>query len=260
MDNDPLIRMTRRFSVIAGITLVLTPVLGLVLELMELKTFRRFGLRDMTGFLLLLSMAMFGSVMLNLTLTISRVAERLAPNATGRAAGQTGSSGFRPKRVIGIFIAVLVAIGVIDHLAVRRIEAELTERANQSTTRFANAIEKMANYRYEEGWISDTSRHLALMERQGSYSNVSLILRDAINEQAVYLTFRAGTSTSDDEAEPRIRHALQATAEELAYLDGVFDSGNMVARFWARSERYEVLLPVKAGGRVVVLRFGDDDR
>ena len=255
MPNDSLIRALRRFTLTAGIALIAVPLLGPALDLLDLKTFPRHRWRDMMGFLVPLSMAMFAGVMLDLNLTMSRVAEQLASKGGAPVEKPTTGRSFRRRRGIAVLFALVVACVVIDHFEDRRIETDLVERARQSAAGFSKAIQRMADYRYEQDWVRATTESLGFMARQGSWSTVSVLVRDFLDEQPVYLGFNSAASVRGDALEPKVEHALEASSEELAYLDGVFGAGNNASDFYARSQRYRLFMPVRAEGRVVVLQF-----
>ena len=89
MPNDQVIKATRRFSYCAGITLLVLPIiLTMTLDILELPTLPSRLSRDVFGFMMALAFAMFASVMLDFSLTITSLAERLAPKESGPAATQ----------------------------------------------------------------------------------------------------------------------------------------------------------------------------
>ena len=89
---------------------------------------------------------------------------------------------------------------------------------------------------------------------------MALIVQDSINGQPVYLTFSDNSSIREGEPEPRIQQLLQSSDDEQAYLEGVFREGKTETKFLASTRRQQLLVPVRAGGRtVVVVRFTVDE-
>lgn len=258
MPNDPLIRATRVFSCAAGLTLLLFPIVALILDVLELRTLPVRWSRDAAGFMLLVAFTLFASVMLHFTLTISRVAERLLPKESEAPAAAVGRRTRVPRRLVGAIAALVTCAVVLDHFAVQRLEKQLVERSRDSIAHLATGIERMGAYRYTQGWLDDATLNLKLIERQGSYSSVLLIVQDSIDGQPVYLTFSEGSSIRAEDAEPRVNHLVHSSGEEQAYLGQVFRQGKSESRFLATSRRQHLFVPVHAGAGVLVLRFAVD--
>jgi hypothetical protein len=250
--------MVRRYSLMAGVTLVVAPLLALALEFMQVDAFARHRWRDLLVVLLPLAASMSGAVMLDLSLTIGRAAERLAPAPPDRTAPRRAAARVRAWHVALSVAALLLAASVADRAQRDRSAAELLQRAHATRAAFANAIETMADYRYHAEWVNAAADRLALMRVQGGYSAVTLIVRDSIDGQSVTLEFGRGASIDADRREPRLDHVLATGADERAYLDSVFGAGHTTPRLAACRGSLCVMLPVQAQRGVVVLRFVDD--
>ena len=253
--NDPLLRALRGFSLCAGVALLVLPILSLTLDLLELRTLPPRLSRDVIGLLVPLSFAMFASVMLDFTLTISRVAERLAPEPSRSQAMPGRRVWRRPIAFLGVFVSIIAALLLLDHFAVQRLESQLVGRSLQTMARFANAIENMGAYRYDKTWLDDTSLSLALMARQGGYESVSLIVLDSINGQPLLLKFGEGTSIRDSDPEPRIAQVIQASEQEQRFLEAMLRGEETTSRFLATSRQAQLWVPIGLANRLVVLWF-----
>lgn len=117
---------------------------------------------------------------------------------------------------------------------------------------------KLAVYAFSNAYVDDAAKILSVMAKiDKNFPEVKLIVPDSIGDKRVFLAFNGYTHGSSKDDKEKQDYIYSSTKDDRIYLDGVFSKGQAEMRFRAEGGNYELYLPLKMEGKVIVLYFSD---
>jgi phage pi2 protein 07 len=258
MDTKKLVKLTNIIGLFSIIMLIYWVFAFTSISVFGFKIFRQ-NMTEMFLFSIFGILAMMsGSLMINIMLNLTRIAER-------DQAEKKYTSFLGKKSVVVLFFLSFPLLFALlytgDAMTAKKKERVLIKSA-QSVIQ-VNDVHKIALYRFERPWINETAELLELMSRlDRNYGNISVIVKDEINGAPVYLEFYSGAYRDHrdrDEDLPKKKNFIARTSmKERAYLDRVFSAEQYRKElFIANDGAYALYYPYSNGNSVVVFHFAD---
>jgi hypothetical protein len=202
---------------------------------------------------------MFGALILNVMLNLSRIAERHNQD-------QLSSFPDSKKFWIIFLLTFPLVFGLLyggDYLTSRNKEKMLINSARSILENNSENAAHLISYSFNEAWISETENIVEILSKTDkNFLDVSVLAKDTIGKSEVFLSFdRNYYGSLADTILPQKKNFIQETSqEEREYLHRVFNKGSNEIRFNARDGNYELFYPYFKNKKVIVLRFSDYQR
>jgi hypothetical protein len=121
----------------------------------------------------------------------------------------------------------------------------------------------LSDYNFNERYLISTGSILEIYSKiDKNFPNVSLIIRDSINDSPVYLGFDQYTNGNlKDTITPSKKDYIYKTNEiERVYLNEVFDGKSDEIRYTKSNGDYELFYPYRKGKKIMILYFSENQR
>lgn len=216
MNHKTLVKATNVIAIL-GILGLIYWVFGFILiQVFGLKVFEK-NLTEMFGFSILGILAVLaGSLILNIMLNLTRIAEQKenpAPNPTPISTkSHTGK-----LMVLGVAMFGVIAGGLFwgDRITSQRKFALMQTSANQVVAKYHDSLAFLGEYRFEKSWIDKANSHIELLKATDNNINwATIIVPDMIGKDKVYLAFSERQPSHDGLPNPEDIKSGNATVFE----------------------------------------------
>ena len=285
MNAKKLVKATNIIGMVA-VTLLVYWVFALILiQVFGLKVFREHITEIFLMSILGILAVMGGTLMLNIMLNLTRIAER------GQEEEVRGG-----RKTVYLLLAVFPILAALlfggNYLTIRQKRDILTQSSERIVKDNPAQLDALADYRFDLAYIKKSSEILDLMAKDDlSFKSAMIIVQDKIDNKPVYLAFSADSrlnvggeavpAASQNEAVPaanqnvegndnfvmdrngekvmvkKMDYVYSPTLKEREYLQKVFAGQTQEMRYEAEDGHYSLCHPYRKNGKTIVLCFSD---
>ena len=285
MNAKKLVKATNIIGMVA-VTLLVYWVFALILiQVFGLKVFREHITEIFLMSILGILAVMGGTLMLNIMLNLTRIAER------GQEEEVRGG-----RKTVYLLLAVFPILAVLlfggNYLTIRQKRDILTQSSERIVKDNPAQIDALTDYRFDLAYIKKSSEILDLMAKDDlSFKSAMIIVQDKIDNKPVYLAFSADSrlnvggeavpAASQNEAVPaanqnvegndnfvmdrngekvmikKMDYVYSPNLKEREYLQKVFAGQTQEMRYEAEDGHYSLCHPYRKNGKTIVLCFSD---
>ena len=285
MNAKKLVKATNISGMVA-VTLLVYWVFALILiQVFGLKVFREHITEIFLMSILGILAVMGGTLMLNIMLNLTRIAER------GQEEEVRGG-----RKTVYLLLAVFPILAALlfggNYLTIRQKRDILTQSSERIVKDNPAQIDALTDYRFDLAYIKKSSEILDLMAKDDlSFKSAMIIVQDKIDNKPVYLAFSADSrlnvggeavpAASQNEAVPaanqnvegndnfvmdrngekvmvkKMDYVYSPNLKEREYLQKVFAGQTQEMRYEAEDGHYSLCHPYRKNGKTIVLCFSD---
>ena len=285
MNAKKLVKATNIIGMVA-VTLLVYWVFALILiQVFGLKVFREHITEIFLMSILGILAVMGGTLMLNIMLNLTRIAER------GQEEEVRGG-----RKTVYLLLAVFPILAALlfggNYLTIRQKRDILTQSSERIVKDNPAQLDALADYRFDLAYIKKSSEILDLMAKDDlSFKSAMIIVQDKIDNKPVYLAFPADSrlnvggeavpAASQNEAVPAANQNVEGNdnfvmdrngekvmvkktdyvyspnLKEREYLQKVFAGQTQEMRYEAEDGHYSLCHPYRKNGKTIVLCFSD---
>lgn len=285
MNAKKLVKATNIIGMVA-VTLLVYWVFALILiQVFGLKVFREHITEIFLMSILGILAVMGGTLMLNIMLNLTRIAER------GQEEEVRGG-----RKTVYLLLAVFPILAALlfggNYLTIRQKRDILTQSSERIVQDNPAQIDALTDYRFDLAYIKKSSEILDLMAKDVlSFKSAMIIVPDKIDNKPVYLAFSADSrlnvggeavpAASQNEAVPaanqnvegndnfvmdrngekvmikKMDYVYSPNLKEREYLQKVFAGQTQEMRYEAEDGHYSLCHPYRKNGKTIVLCFSD---
>lgn len=285
MNAKKLVKATNIIGMVA-VTLLVYWVFALILiQVFGLKVFREHITEIFLMSILGILAVMGGTLMLNIMLNLTRIAER------GQEEEVRGG-----RKTVYLLLAVFPILAALlfggNYLTIRQKRDILTQSSERIVKDNPAQLDALADYRFDLAYIKKSSEILDLMAKDDlSFKSAMIIVPDKIDNKPVYLAFSADSrlnvggeavpAASQNEAVPaanqnvegndnfvmdrngekvmvkKMDYVYSPNLKEREYLQKVFAGQTQEMRYEAEDGHYSLCHPYRKNGKTIVLCFSD---
>lgn len=285
MNAKKLVKATNIISMVA-VTLLVYWVFALILiQVFGLKVFREHITEIFLMSILGILAVMGGTLMLNIMLNLTRIAER------GQEEEVRGG-----RKTVYLLLAVFPILAALlfggNYLTIRQKRDILTQSSERIVKDNPAQLDALTDYRFDLAYIKKSSEILDLMAKDDlSFKSAMIIVPDKIDNKPVYLAFSADSrlnvggeavpAASQNEAVPaanqnvegndnfvmdrngekvmikKMDYVYSPNLKEREYLQKVFAGQTQEMRYEAEDGHYSLCHPYRKNGKTIVLCFSD---
>ncbi len=285
MNAKKLVKATNIIGMVA-VTLLVYWVFALILiQVFGLKVFREHITEIFLMSILGILAVMGGTLMLNIMLNLTRIAER------GQEEEVRGG-----RKTVYLLLAVFPILAALlfggNYLTIQQKRDILTQSSERIVKDNSAQLDALADYRFDLAYIKKSSEILDLMAKDDlSFKSAMIIVQDKIDNKPVYLAFSADSrlnvggeavpAASQNEAVPaanqnvegndnfvmdrngekvmikKMDYVYSPNLKEREYLQKVFAGQTQEMRYEAEDGHYSLCHPYRKNGKTIVLCFSD---
>lgn len=285
MNAKKLVKATNIIGMVA-VTLLVYWVFALILiQVFGLKVFREHITEIFLMSILGILAVMGGTLMLNIMLNLTRIAER------GQEEEVRGG-----RKTVYLLLAVFPILAALlfggNYLTIQQKRDILTQSSERIVKDNSAQLDALADYRFDLAYIRKSSEILDLMAKDDlSFKSAMIIVQDKIDNKPVYLAFSADSrlnvggeavpAASQNEAVPaanqnvegndnfvmdrngekvmvkKMDYVYSPNLKEREYLQKVFAGQTQEMRYEAEDGHYSLCHPYRKNGKTIVLCFSD---
>ena len=285
MNAKKLVKATNIVGMVA-VTLLVYWVFALILiQVFGLKVFREHITEIFLMSILGIFAVMGGTLMLNIMLNLTRIAER------GQEEEVRGG-----RKTVYLLLAVFPIFAALlfggNYLTIRQKRDILTQSSERIVKDNPAQIDALTDYRFDLAYIKKSSEILDLMAKDDlSFKSAMIIVQDKIDNKPVYLAFSADSrlnvggeavpTASQNEAVPaanqnvegndnfvmdrngekvmvkKMDYVYSPDLKEREYLQKVFAGQTQEMRYEAEDGHYSLCHPYRKNGKTIILCFSD---
>ena len=285
MNAKKLVKATNIIGMVA-VTLLVYWVFALILiQVFGLKVFREHITEIFLMSILGILAVMGGTLMLNIMLNLTRIAER------GQEEEVRGG-----RKTVYLLLAVFPILAALlfggNYLTIRQKRDILTQSSERIVQDNPAQIDALTDYRFDLAYIKKSSEILDLMAKDDlSFKSAMIIVPDKIDNKPVYLAFSADSrlnvggeavpAASQNEAVPaanqnveggdnfvmdrngekvmvkKMDYVYSPNLKEREYLQKVFAGQTQEMRYEAEDGHYSLCHPYRNNGKTIILCFSD---
>ena len=285
MNAKKLVKATNIIGMVA-VTLLVYWVFALILiQVFGLKVFREHITEIFLMSILGILAVMGGTLMLNIMLNLTRIAER------GQEEEVRGG-----RKTVYLLLAVFPILAALlfggNYLTIRQKRDILTQSSERIVKDNSAQLDALADYRFDLVYIKKSSEILDLMAKDDlSFKSAMIIVQDKIDNKPVYLAFSADSrlnvggeavpAASQNEAVPaanqnvegndnfvmdrngekvmvkKMDYVYSPNLKEREYLQKVFAGQTQEMCYEAEDGHYSLCHPYRKNGKTIVLCFSD---
>ena len=285
MNAKKLVKATNIIGMVA-VTLLVYWVFALILiQVFGLKVFREHITEIFLMSILGILAVMGGTLMLNIMLNLTRIAER------GQEEEVRGG-----RKTVYLLLAVFPILAALlfggNYLTIQQKRDILTQSSERIVKDNSAQLDALADYRFDLAYIKKSSEILDLMAKDDlSFKSAMIIVQDNIDNKPVYLAFSADSrlnvggeavpAASQNEAVPaanqnvegndnfvmdrngekvmvkKMDYVYSPNLKEREYLQKVFAGQTQEMRYEAEDGHYSLCHPYRKNGKTIVLCFSD---
>ena len=276
MNAKKLVKATNIIGMVA-VTLLVYWVFALILiQVFGLKVFREHITEIFLMSILGILAVMGGTLMLNIMLNLTRIAER------GQEEEVRGG-----RKTVYLLLAVFPILAALlfggNYLTIRQKRDILTQSSERIVKDNPAQLDALADYRFDLAYIKKSSEILDLMAKDDlSFKSAMIIVQDKIDNKPVYLAFSADSRLNvGGEAVPaanqnvegndnfvmdrngekvmikKMDYVYSPNLKEREYLQKVFAGQTQEMRYEAEDGHYSLCHPYRKNGKTIILCFSD---
>ena len=285
MNAKKLVKATNIIGMVE-VTLLVYWVFALILiQVFGLKVFREHITEIFLMSILGILAVMGGTLMLNIMLNLTRLAER------GQEEEVRGG-----RKTVYLLLAVFPILAALlfggNYLTIQQKRDILTQSSERIVKDNSAQLDALADYRFDLAYIKKSSEILDLMAKDDlSFKSAMIIVQDKIDNKPVYLAFSADSrlnvggeavpAASQNEAVPaanqnvegndnfvmdrngekvmvkKMDYVYSPNLKEREYLQKVFAGQTQEMRYEAEDGHYSLCHPYRKNGKTIVLCFSD---
>ena len=285
MNAKKLVKATNIIGMVA-VTLLVYWVFALILiQVFGLKVFREHITEIFLMSILGILAVMGGTLMLNIMLNLTRIAER------GQEEEVRGG-----RKTVYLLLAVFPILAALlfggNYLTIQQKRDILIQSSERIVKDNSAQLDALADYRFDLAYIKKSSEILDLMAKDDlSFKSAMIIVQDKIDNKPVYLAFSADSrlnvggeavpAASQNEAVPaanqnvegndnfvmdrngekvmvkKMDYVYSPNLKEREYLQKVFAGQTQEMRYEAEDGHYSLCHPYRKNGKTIVLCFSD---
>ena len=285
MNAKKLVKATNIIGMVA-VTLLVYWVFALILiQVFGLKVFREHITEIFLMSILGIFAVMGGTLMLNIMLNLTRIAER------GQEEEVRGG-----RKTVYLLLAVFPILAALlfggNYLTIRQKRDILTQSSERIVKDNPAQLDALTDYRFDLAYIKKSSEILDLMAKDDlSFKSAMIIVQDKIDNKPVYLAFSADSrlnvggeavpAASQNEAVPaanqnvegndnfvmdrngekvmvkKMDYVYSPNLKEREYLQKVFAGQTQEMRYEAEDGHYSLCHPYRKNGKTIILCFSD---
>lgn len=285
MNAKKLVKATNIIGMVA-VTLLVYWVFALILiQVFGLKVFREHITEIFLMSILGILAVMGGTLMLNIMLNLTRIAER------GQEEEVRGG-----RKTVYLLLAVFPILAALlfggNYLTIRQKRDILTQSSERIVKDNPAQLDALTDYRFDLAYIKKSSEILDLMAKDDlSFKSAMIIVQDKIDNKPVYLAFSADSrlnvggeavpAASQNEAVPaanqnvegndnfvmdrngekvmvkKMDYVYSPNLKEREYLQKVFAGQTQEMRYEAEDGHYSLCHPYRKNGKTIILCFSD---
>lgn len=256
MNNKVLVKISNIIGIISIALLVYWVFIFISITVFGLKVFRENMTETFYFSILGILALMFGALIINVMLNLTRIAEKHNQDAP-----YTGKKATRLWISIGVsFPIILGLLFAGNYLTSGKKEKMLILSAKSIIENDREKSDKLLNYTFDKQWINETNDILSVFSKTDThFSNITVITLDSINNSQVFLGFNCYDYIASKDSTPPLKkgYIQQTTKVERDYLTKVFRENYQEPQFSAKDGRYELFYPYFKDGKTIVLYFSD---
>ena len=285
MNAKKLVKATNIIGMVAVTLLVYWGFALILIQVFGLKVFREHITEIFLMSILGILAVMGGTLMLNIMLNLTRIAER------GQEEEVRGG-----RKTVYLLLAVFPILAALlfggNYLTIRQKRDILTQSSERIVKDNPAQLDALADYRFDLAYIKKSSEILDLMAKDDlSFKSAMIIVQDKIDNKPVYLAFSADSrlnvggeavpAASQNEAVPAANQNVEGNdnfvmdrngekvmvkktdyvyspnLKEREYLQKVFAGQTQEMRYEAEDGHYSLCHPYRKNGKTIVLCFSD---
>lgn len=277
MNAKKLVKATNIVGMVAVVLLVYWVFALILIQVFGLKVFREHITEIFLMSILGIFAVMGGTLMLNIMLNLTRIAER------GQEEESKGG-----RKTLCLLLAVFPLLAALlfggNYLTIQQKRDILIQSSERIVKDNPAQIDALADYRFDLAYIRKTSEILDLMAKDNSsFKSAVIIVPDKIDNKSVYLAFSADSSrltlsdevvpTTNQNAEGSDNFVVNRNGEKVAvkktdyvyspdlkereYLQKVFAGQTQEMRYEAEDGHYSLCHPYRKNGKTIILCFSD---
>ncbi|MAC96628.1 MAG: peptidase [Flavobacteriales bacterium] len=258
MNPKQLVRLSNIIGIIAIVLLIYWVFTFITIEVFGLKVFRE-NLTEtfymsVLGILALMAGALIINIMFNLTRIAQKHNQDDLTTKTGKKVGWI---------LLASFPILLIILFGGDYLTSKKKERLLVESAKSIIEVNTKKSDHLVKYEFDEEWIIETEEILEILSKtDDNFPHISILVKDSIDGEPVFLGFRAYYSGNLTDTIPPVKKTFitKTTQPERDYLNNVFENGNEDYRYSSHDGRYELFYPFFKGQKRIVIYFSEYQR
>ena len=259
MNPKTLVRISNAIGMISIVLLIYWVFIFMAVEVFGLKVFRENITQTFYMSILGIIALMFGALIINIMFNLTRIAQK-HNNDNESLKIQKSKTGV--VMLIVSFPLILGLLFVGDYLTSKKKEKLLIESAESIIQDNSKKIDILVDYKFDKNWIIRTSDILEILSKTDKhFPNVSVIVKDTIEDSKLFLVFNKYSHNPNDSIQPKRKKFIYETTKlERDYLNKVFETDYHEFRFRAENGDYELYYPYFNNNKKVVLYFSDYQR
>jgi len=250
-----IVKLSNIIGIVSIILLIYWVFIFIVTQVFGFKVFRENMTETFYLSILGILALMAGASMINIMFNLTRIADKQ---------NNDGTYNIKRARKTGIiflisFPLIFVLLAGGDYLTGRKKEKMLINSAESLIKESSDKIDYISNYYYSKEWLINTSEYIELLAaKDRDLPNISVIIRDKIDNEEVYLKYNERIFFSNDSTIPAKKAFIyRTTLEERNYLQNIFDNGSSEIRFSRHNGSYELFYPYRKNDKLIILYFSD---
>lgn len=259
MNLKSLVKLSNIVALVSIVLLIYWVFAFVTVEVFGFKVFRENISQTFAMSVLGIFALMAGSLMINVMFNLTRIAQKHNLDEISEAKRVSKNAGWLFLISFPLLFALLYGG---DYLTSKKKEAMLIQSAKSIVENNQTRADDLLNYEFNKSWLIRTDDDLDLLSKTDkNFPNVSVIVKDKIEDSDVFLGFRDYSEPNDKTVEPQKKDfVFKTTKEDRDYLNRVFDGDFQAIRFSASDGNYELFYPYTKNGKRVVLHFSDYQR
>jgi len=259
MKSKSLVKLSNIIGIISILLLIYWVFIFISIEVFGFKVFRENITETFYMSVLGILALMVGALIINVMFNLTRIAEKHNSDDVVNA---------KSSKKWGLLLAVSFPLIFCflytgDYLSSKKKEKMLIKSAESIIQKNRSHTSKLVHYTFSEKYIMETADILEIFtETDKNFPNVSVIIKDTISDNAVFLSFRDYYSGNLKDTIYPVKSAyIQKTdTEERAYMDHIFAKKSTDYKYSSHDGNYELFYPVIEGDKVIILHFSDEQR
>jgi len=255
MNNKLLVKISNIIGIVSIILLVYWVFAFISVAAFELEAFKDYSVDIFLLILLAIFTLMLGSLLINIMLNLTRIAEKHNNDAV------TASKKISKGLIIAFIMSFPLIFGLLyggDYLKSKKQENQIIASAQSLVKTYSEKIDKIVDYSFSEEWIQNVANTLYILsETENDLSNMQVIVPDVIDDMPVFLDFgRYFRSTCSDTVSPIKKDYMRKTTKsERDYLNDVFFHKKEGIKYNKEKYSHEFYCPYFKNGKIIVLYF-----
>ena len=258
MNSKQLVKLSNIIGLISIILLIYWVFTFITIEVFGLKLFRKNMSETFYMSIIGILALMVGAVIINIMFNLTRIAEK--HNIDELSSKRNKKIGW--MLLISFPILLLILFGG-NYLNSKKKEELLVNSAKSIIKINTKKNYHILTYKFDEKWIAETAQILNLLSQTDeNFRNISIIVKDSINNTPVFLEFNDNFigSLNDTISPLKTRFIRTTNNSEREYLDKVFKNGYQEYRYEANDGSYELFYPYFNGSKRIVIYFSEYQR